>query len=130
MKKNTIVKSFEDYVNKDYVNEEVAPTTSTMDSNLSAIQNSNTAFTKYQGKITGMFANAKSTDMEKISKDFESFITSLPENEKGGSDMLRILFSSEKIKFDIKSLQQGKIDIDTQIQQRTKELQDISAKLK
>lgn len=112
---------------KDYLKEEAT----TLDSNVGAMQNNTQTYTKYQGKITSMFSNAKtSDDIAKVSKDFETFITSLPENEKGATDMLRALFSSEKIKVDINLLQNQKKEIEKQIQQRMKELQDMSAKLK
>jgi hypothetical protein len=101
-----------------------------LDNNLNAIKANTLVYNKYKTKVSTMFSNAKAEDIGKISTDFDKFILSLPEAEKGGSDMLRTLFSSEKMKFNIKGLEQQKKDIDIEIQNRIKELQNITNKLK
>lgn len=107
----------------EYIKEEI-------DTNVNVMKNNVDTYSKYKSKVTTFFSNAKAEDMEKIGADFDTFINSLPDNEKGASDMLRTLYSSEKIKFDIKSLETKKQEIDTQIQQRMKELQEISNNIK
>ena len=109
----------------DYIKEEMSG-----DENISALQNNADVYNKYKSKVVGMFSNAKPDDMEKISKDFNTFIEGLPESEKGGSDMIRALFSSEKIKLEIKNYEAQKKSIEEQIQQRMKDLQEISNGLK
>jgi septin family protein len=99
------------------------------DANLKSLQNNTATYKKYQNNIISMFNNAKVEDMEKINKDFENFINGLSESEKGASDMLRALFSSEKIKMNIKGLEEQKKNIDLEIQERIKELKQITDNL-
>ena len=114
------IKTFIDYIKED----------TTGDGNIDALQNNTNAYNKYKSKIVGMFTNAKTEDMEKINKDFDTFIEGLPENEKGASDMIRALFSSEKIKLEIKNYEAQKIAIEEQIKQRMTSLEELSKNLK
>jgi hypothetical protein len=114
----------------DYVKEATETGTGAMDSNVNAMSASVVAYNKHKSKVTNMFNNVKSEDMEKLSTDFENFIKGLPENEKGASDMLRTLYSSEKIKVDIKNLETQKKSIEEQILSRMDELKKISNNLK
>ncbi len=117
------VKKYSDFL------KEAADDVSSNDANLKSLQNNTATYKKYQNKIVSMFSNAKSEDMEKINKDFENFINGLSDSEKGASDMLRALFSSEKIKMSIKGLEEQKKNIDLEIQERIKELKQITDNL-
>jgi hypothetical protein len=119
--KNTVLK-YTDFLKED--------ATTDSDSNSGALQANINTYNKYKSKITSMFSNATPEAGEKINKDFNTFIENLPEAEKGGSDMLRALFSSEKIKYDITGLENQKKVIEEQIQQRMDDLKKISANLK
>ncbi len=101
------------------------------DSNVNAMSANVVAYNKHKSKVTNMFTNVKTAeDMEKLTTEFENFINSLPENEKGASDMLRTLYSSEKIKIDIKNLELQKKSIEEQILSRMDELKKMSNNLK
>ena len=115
---------------KDFLKEDATVNGNTVDNNVGALQANVNTYNKYKSKITSMFSNAKPEDAEKINKDFDTFIQNLPEVEKGGSDMLRTLFSSEKIKYDITGLENQKKVIEQQIQQRMDDLKKLSANLK
>ncbi len=128
MGKNEI-KKFWDFI-KEATDATTTATTPTTDNNITSLQNNVAAYKKYSGRVIAMFNNAKAEDMEKIAKSFEDFIKSLPDTEKGASDMLRSLYASEKIKLDIKNFEDQKIVIDQQIQQRMKELKEITDNLK
>ncbi len=117
------VKKYSDFL------KEAVDDVSSNDANLKSLQNNTATYKKYQNKIVSMFSNAKSEDMEKINKDFENFINGLSDSEKGASDMLRALFSSEKIKMSIKGLEEQKKNIDLEIQERIKELKQITDNL-
>lgn len=99
------------------------------DTNKDILQNTANIYNKYKSKIVSMFSNIKEENLSKVSEDFEKFISSLPEAEKNASDLLRTLFSAEKMKYEIKSLETRKKDIDLQIQQRVKDLKQISDNL-
>lgn len=115
------VKKFADYIKE--------ATDTTTDANVNAMQNNTVAYNKYKSRVTSMFNGAKPEDMGKISESFENFINGLPEAEKGASDMLRALFSSEKIKLTIQGLQDQKKVIEDEINQRMKDLKQISDNL-
>lgn len=112
------IKNFKDYI------------TEATNDNTDAIKFNAVVYNKYKTRVVSMFNNAKPEDIDKITESFENFINGLPENEKGSSDLLRTLFSSEKLKFDIKALQIKKTEIDEQIQQRMKDLKQISDNLR
>lgn len=114
----------------DFIKEATTDTNTNGDANVNALQNNVVVYNKYKNNITSMFNNAKAEDSQKISTNFENFINGLSETEKGASDMLRTLFSSEKIKLDIKGLEEQKVTIDQQIQQRMKDLKQMSDNLK
>lgn len=113
-----IIIKFDDYVNE------------AEDVNKTSIQNNTVVYNKYKNNVISIFNNKKPEDADKINEEFEKFITGLPENEKGASDLLRTLFSSEKLKFDIKGLEIKKKEIDEQITQRMNDLRQISANIK
>lgn len=117
------VKKYSDYI-KEAVGDE-----NPVDANIQALQNNTATYKKYQNQVVSMFNNAKPEDMDKITKDFENFINGLSDAEKGASDMLRALFSSEKIKLAIKGLEEDKKVIDQEIQNRMKELKQITDNL-
>ena len=128
---NKEVKKFNQFIKEatDTTGSTIATPTAT-DTNITSMQNNVATYNKYKSRITSMFNGVKPEDMEKVSKDFENFINGLSDSEKGASDTLRTLFSSEKIKVDIKGLEAQKILIDQQIEQRMKDLKQISDNLR
>lgn len=119
------VKKYSNYIKEATTNTSVTST----NTNTESLQNNTSIYKKYQSKVISMFNNAKPEDMEKISKNFENFINGLSDVEKGASDMLRTLFSSEKIKLNIKSLEADKIAIQKEIETRMSELKQITNNL-
>ncbi len=85
------------------------------------------AYNKYKSQVLGLI-NPK--DMDDSQKKFDALITSLSEQDKGASDMLRSLYSSEAMKIAIDKLKEDKKKIEEQINIRLKELQEIQQKLK
>jgi hypothetical protein len=56
-------------------------------------------------------------------------LNTLSEQDKSANDLLRILYSSEKMRLSIDEMKQKKIDIDKEITLRTQELNDMKTKL-
>lgn len=108
-----MIKKFYDFISED-VN------TDTMKKNISV-------YNRYKGRVSSM---VKKDDIEKSNEDFEKLISSLREDEKGATDLLRTLFSAEKLKVRIEKLNDDKKDIDEQIRMRQAELRDIQSKIK
>ncbi len=119
------VKKFADYIKE----ATETTTTTTTDANVNAMQSNTVAYNKYKSRVVSMFNGAKPEDVAKISESFENFINGLPEAEKGASDMLRALFSTEKIKLTIKGLEDQKKVIENEIAERMKDLKQISDNL-
>jgi hypothetical protein len=103
----------------DFINEELEETTDMMANTASVYQ-------KYRNKVV---SSIDKEDLSKSEDEFNDFISSLPENEREASDMLRSLFSSEAMKIKIDGLEEQKKQIEEQISARIKELKDIQSNL-
>lgn len=108
-----IITDFNKFLNEDVITDKMRDTTS--------------AYNKYKSRVKSFI---KEDDMEKSREDFEKFLANLPENEKSASDMLRSAYSVEQMILQIDKLQQNKKEIEQQILDRTKELNDLKNKIK
>ena len=101
--------------------------TTTVDTSTEQMKLTTTVYNKYKNRVVAMFTNVKEgTD---INKTFQDFISTLPDSEKEASDLLRTLFETEKIKYDIKNLETQKKTIQDQIDDRMKKLTDIKSEM-
>lgn len=113
-KKSNEVKKFDVFINED------------LEQTTDAMANTVEVYNKYKSRV---LSSINKDDLAKTEEDFNNFIEGLPDNEKGASDMLRSLYSSEIIKVNIEKLQEDKVKIEEQIATRIKELRDIQSNL-
>jgi hypothetical protein len=112
MERNKI-KTYSEFINED-INTDISNTTN--------------AYNKYKSRVISI-ANDKTKQSDVKDKNLSDFIAALPENEKGAGDLLRILYSSEKLRLSIEEMKLKKVEIEKEINLRTKELSDMKNKL-
>jgi len=83
-------------------------------------------YNKYKSKVTSM---VNSEDLNASAENFDKFVSSLNDQEREASDLLRTLFNSEMIKAKIDLLEQNKKDIEEEIKNRMEELKAIQSTL-
>lgn len=92
------------------------------------ISGASTAYNKYKSRVISI-ANDKTKESAIKDKNLSDFIAALPEAEKGAADLLRILYSSEKMRLSIEEMKLKKVELEKEIELRSKELNDLKTKL-
>lgn len=111
------------------INEADVPGTQTtpVNNSMEQMKLTTTVYNKYKNRVVAMFTNVK--EGSDVNKTFQDFISALPDTEKEASDLLRTLFETEKIKYDIQNLETQKKTIQDQIDDRMKKLTDIKSEM-